>query len=266
MFDIPDPCNEDKNKMKPVDGGVFCSSCNKKVHDFTSFSGEEMKTFFQNNRGEKICGSLKTMQLLEFNFEFFFLKFRLWNAMRRAAVVIFFSFGFTLFSCSGNKGVDKVGDISPPGTVEVADTAKMKPLNSDSAVQIGQVPSIKNQPKKNNVSAVDTPEVEPKKFNHPPPLPLAPVYKEGKQRMLEVINENKKMPTEAAKNKISGSVWITFKVTTEGSIRDLKVQNKLGYGCDEEALRVVKLLKDWKPGKQAGKVIEMDMAVEVKFP
>lgn len=59
---IADPCHEDWNKMTPVEQGRFCSSCEKKVVDFTSQSDEEIISFFNNYNGSA-CGRFNDDQL-----------------------------------------------------------------------------------------------------------------------------------------------------------------------------------------------------------
>jgi hypothetical protein len=60
---IPKPCNEGWNTMSPKDNGRHCDSCNKVVVDFTSMSLEEIKVYFDNNTGTKICGHFKAIHV-----------------------------------------------------------------------------------------------------------------------------------------------------------------------------------------------------------
>lgn len=55
-------------------------------------------------------------------------------------------------------------------------------------------------------------------------------------------------PKEARENNIEGKVFIKCKITSEGRVKEIKVVKSLGFGCDEEAIRVVKDSK-WIPGK-----------------
>lgn len=61
--------------------------------------------------------------------------------------------------------------------------------------------------------------------------------------MNEFIGSNVKYPEEALKNKIEGSVNIKYDVNVFGDVTAATVVQGIGYGCDEEALRVVKLLQ-----------------------
>lgn len=73
-------------------------------------------------------------------------------------------------------------------------------------------------------------------------------------------------PAEAIRKKISGRVVISFTIDEKGHTRDYRVVTPLGYGCDEEAMRVVKLIpEDWVAGVQHGHNVAVVMNVPVAF-
>ncbi len=100
---------------------------------------------------------------------------------------------------------------------------------------------------------------------HPPALPLEPTYKEGRAALEKFLADNAKYPETARQNKITGFVVVGFMVKKDGSLSNFKVLKGLGYGCDEEALRVAKLMPPWNPGKQGGQAVDMEYNVSVKF-
>lgn len=57
-------------------------------------------------------------------------------------------------------------------------------------------------------------------------------------------------PQQATENGIQGTVYVSFVVDSKGNVTDVKVLREIGGGCDEEALRVVKMMPQWHPGKQ----------------
>ena len=61
--------------------------------------------------------------------------------------------------------------------------------------------------------------------------------------MDEFIKQNLRYPQEAFDNKVEGMVSVEFDIDVFGDITETKVKHSLGYGCDEEAIRLVKLLK-----------------------
>lgn len=102
----------------------------------------------------------------------------------------------------------------------------------------------------------------------------APVYvvvenppdpKNGKVKMEEYIDENLKYPAQAMQKKVSGLVILQFVVERNGSLTNFKVLKGLGYGCDKEALRLLKASAPWKAGKQRGKPVRTRMTYVVNF-
>jgi len=70
-----------------------------------------------------------------------------------------------------------------------------------------------------------------------------PIYVGGTAAFKKFIKNNLKYPKEALKNKIEGTVLVRYDIDYKGKVTDAKVKKGIGYGCDEEAMRVVKLLK-----------------------
>jgi TonB family protein len=62
------------------------------------------------------------------------------------------------------------------------------------------------------------------------------------------LEKNMMYPPAAKANKIQGKVYVTFVVDKKGVIKYPKIQKSLGYGCDEEAIRLVKKMPKWEPG------------------
>jgi protein TonB len=106
--------------------------------------------------------------------------------------------------------------------------------------------------------------------NHPPkklynPLPLMPQFKGGRDSMNAFIRKNTKYPCRARKHNISGIVQVDFRVTKEGKTTQIHVYKSIGYGCDEEAIRVVKRMPLWKPAMMGREAIDMDYKVDIPF-
>jgi len=79
------------------------------------------------------------------------------------------------------------------------------------------------------------------------------------------VAENLNYPKEAVDKKIQGRVMAEFVVNTDGTLSDIKIIRGIGAGCDEEALRVLKLNYRWIPGKQRGKEVKQKMVMPVAF-
>ena len=93
-----------------------------------------------------------------------------------------------------------------------------------------------------------------------------PEFKGGQKALEAFLTSNIKYPEQAALNQISGTVYITFIVDEKGKISNVKVLRGIGGGCDEEAVRVVKLMSGkWNPGKQKGKPVSVQYTLPVQF-
>jgi len=80
------------------------------------------------------------------------------------------------------------------------------------------------------------------------------------------VSNNLKYPKEAKKNTISGVVKITFFIRPNGKITNPKIVQKLGYGCDKEALRLVQNYPHWQADTKNGKRIKTYQELEIAFP
>jgi protein TonB len=72
-------------------------------------------------------------------------------------------------------------------------------------------------------------------------------------------------PVRARENKVQGKVYIGFIVEKNGSLSDFKVVRGIGGGCDEEAIRVLKLSPIWKPGYANGKPVRTSYTLPITF-
>lgn len=81
----------------------------------------------------------------------------------------------------------------------------------------------------------------------------------------EYVAENLKYPRQARREGIKGKVFLQFIIDKDGSLTNVKVVKGIGFGCDEEAVRVVSSAPRWKPGKQRGKAVKVKMTLPIKF-
>jgi protein TonB len=92
-----------------------------------------------------------------------------------------------------------------------------------------------------------------------------PEFQGGEEKLFEYLSKNIKYPSMARENGITGTVYVTFVVEGDGKITDVKKLRGIGGGCDEEAIRVVKSMPSWKPGKQNGKSVRVQFNLPIKF-
>lgn len=79
------------------------------------------------------------------------------------------------------------------------------------------------------------------------------------------LAQNVKFPPAAKANGISGRVFINFTVGKDGEIRDVKILRGVHDLLDKEAVRVVKAMPKWKPGKQRGKAVSVSYNLPISF-
>ena len=94
---------------------------------------------------------------------------------------------------------------------------------------------------------------------------VMPEFPGGEQAMINFVAKNVTYPKEAMEKEISGRVLVGFIVEKDGSITETEVVKGIGGGCDEEAVRVVKAMPKWKPGKQKGKPVRVHFLLPITF-
>lgn len=95
---------------------------------------------------------------------------------------------------------------------------------------------------------------------------VQPEFKGGMKEFYKFLASNIRYPPNAAKNGVTGRVMLSFVVCEDGSMCDYKVENRVGYGIDEEALRVVKLMDGkWEPGVLRGQKVRVKYNLPVNF-
>lgn len=92
-----------------------------------------------------------------------------------------------------------------------------------------------------------------------------PRYPGGENAMINYISTNLKYPKEAQNACLQGRVTVRFVVEKDGSITDVKVIRGLYPACDAEAIRVVKEMPKWTPGKQKGVAVPVFFTLPIVF-
>jgi len=92
-----------------------------------------------------------------------------------------------------------------------------------------------------------------------------PKYPGGDEARIKFLQENVKYPKVAVYNGIKGIVYITFIVEKDGTMSNIKLLQGIGGGCDEEALRVAKLMPKWVPGKRKGQPVRVYLNMPIRF-
>ncbi len=79
------------------------------------------------------------------------------------------------------------------------------------------------------------------------------------------LGKNINYPQKAKEANVEGVVYVNFVVDQTGKVADVKLLRGIGFGCDEEATRVVKLLPQFTPGKQRGRAVKVSFNLPISF-
>lgn len=94
-----------------------------------------------------------------------------------------------------------------------------------------------------------------------------PEFPGGQEAMYKFISKNLVYPASARDLGKQGKVILRFKILDNGQIADVEAINnpKLGYGLEQEAIRVVRIMPDWSPGKQMGTPVNVYFTLPISF-
>lgn len=92
-----------------------------------------------------------------------------------------------------------------------------------------------------------------------------PSFEGGEEGLMRYISKRMKYPRQAVSEQIEGIVVVSFIVNQYGKVTEARVIKGLGYGTDEEALRVINSLPNWSPGKQNGKPVAVRYNLPIRF-
>ncbi|HAJ98637.1 MAG TPA: energy transducer TonB [Bacteroidales bacterium] len=92
-----------------------------------------------------------------------------------------------------------------------------------------------------------------------------PSFPGGEEARLRFLSENIRYPQMAREAGIQGTVFLTFVVERDGSVTDVRIVRGIGGGCDEEAVRVVRNMPRWTPGRQRGQPVRVQFNMPIRF-
>ena len=92
-----------------------------------------------------------------------------------------------------------------------------------------------------------------------------PTFPGGDAALMQYLTNNLRYPTMAREAGIQGTVFVTFVVERDGSITDVRVLRGVGGGLDEEAVRVVRNMPRWTPGRQRGQAVRVQFNLPIRF-
>jgi protein TonB len=94
---------------------------------------------------------------------------------------------------------------------------------------------------------------------------VIPSFPGGMEKFYEFLKDNIRYPAEAARKNVQGKVFLVFVIERDGSLSNIKVARAIGSGCDEEAVRVMKLSPKWNPGTVGNKPVRVAYTMPLSF-
>ncbi len=92
-----------------------------------------------------------------------------------------------------------------------------------------------------------------------------PTFPKGQEGLDDFIQTHLRYPVIAIKKHVEGNVYIDFIVTKEGTIQNVAPTRGIGFWADEEAVRLVRSMPKWKPGKQNGRPVNVKYSIVIPF-
>ena len=90
-------------------------------------------------------------------------------------------------------------------------------------------------------------------------------FQDGYNSIIKFVQENIKFPAEAKENDVHGRLMLSVVVEKDGSLSDITVKKGLGYGLDEEIVRIIKMMPKWQPAQHKGKTVRQSQTILIPF-
>jgi protein TonB len=94
---------------------------------------------------------------------------------------------------------------------------------------------------------------------------VMPAFPGGEMEMMNYLSKNLKYPEQAKDADAQGTVLISFIIDKEGLISNPVIKRSIGFGCEEEAIRVIQNMPAWSPGKMNGQTVNVEYVLPIRF-
>jgi periplasmic protein TonB len=160
------------------------------------------------------------------------------------------------------KADEEVKEEDPPPKVEEVEKAVISNVTKEGV----ETEEIAAPPPPADDGAGKPAEVEqPKEEEIFTTVEQNPEFPGGIRELYKYIGANLKYPSAAQRANVSGKVFVKFVVEKDGSVGEVNILKGIGFGCDEEAGRVIKSLPKFAPGKQNGRNVRVWYTLPVSY-
>lgn len=118
-----------------------------------------------------------------------------------------------------------------------------------------------------DMGGMDTSMVHiPEDFSEPfTEADVMPAFPGGEPALYRFLSSQIRYPADALRNKVEGKVFVRFVIQPDGTLTDVKVMKGIGFGCNEEAVRVIQMMPAWVPGEITGRKVPVYSSLAVNF-
>lgn len=156
----------------------------------------------------------------------------------------------------------------PPKKAPTYDLNKLvEDSQPESQVEVELMDEADNAPPKEDVILIDIP-TGPGELDDDVPIygaEVMPEFPGGMRALQKYLKKHLDYPYLAQSHDIQGTVYVKFVVTKTGKVENIVIYRSVHTALDNEALRVVKNMPDWKPGSQRGKAVSVYFVMPIKF-
>ncbi|MBZ4036175.1 energy transducer TonB [Flavobacterium sp. 17A] len=266
---IPEPCQENWDKMTPNENGRFCLSCSKTVIDFTTMLPEEIKHFFIQNENEKVCGRFRKSQLDSITIQIpSKVLYSQTNYHKMFLLALFVAMGTTLFSCADKDGKKKKID-----TIEVVGLSDQDETPSSCYGHEIESKREKTKQKKSEeltvLGAILPPDyIKTGSFSydiiyHSTDLDVAPVPESGMKKFDAFFIKNYVTPKDT--EDFRGRAFVIFVIEKDGSLSNFNIVKNTPKAIGEEAIRILKTGSNWIPGKLKNQIVRSTYVLPIRI-
>jgi|GEM_PF-3168244 len=233
-------CSEEWSRITPLAQGHHCATCDRVVVDFTNSTAADLEAAHADSPDGRLCGRFRPEQLVP--------KPALRPKLRRFLVALVLVCGLGLTSREAWAQVRAGATCVPSPELLLKTPEDFNPVVLAHEAE-PVLPPLGPLPERSLVLGMMMEQM--------------PVYKHGgSEGLMSYIQKNLKYP---AKAKSYGKVFISFVVTKTGPVKKVQVMKGLEPLLDAEAVRAIKRMGPWEPGKQVNRAIDVSYTIPVAF-
>ena len=186
-----------------------------------------------------------------------------WNTLRALAAVPVIALALLAFANPNSVAAVVTTSVQQDNAVQ-SEVQAPEPVQVETATQPVEVEAVPEAVEMNTEEQAPE-ETEPQSKKVYNSVEQMPEFPGGAAGLMRYLQENIKYPPEAAKNNIEGRVIVQFIVEKTGEVGEVKVVRPISEELDAEAVRVVKTLPKFEPGRQDGEAVAVWYTLPISF-